>query len=108
MPPDEKKTDTGAKQAEVAADLEKLFRGAMKTATTSIEQYTDYAIKATKRVVEGEGDSNDWSKDAAELGALWIKDVSNAWSTWAQAVNLLAGRSPAGNDKTEQTEKGGG
>lgn len=110
MPPEnEKKTGPTAEQAEIAADMEKLLRGAMKTATTSIEQYTDYAIKATKRVVEGDTDTNDWSKDAAEVGAIWLKDVSNAWSTWAQAVNLLAGRGPAGGEQAKGgPAKGGG
>ena len=104
MSPDETKDQKGSEQAKVAADLEQLLRGAMKSATTSIEQYTDYAIKATKRVVEGESDTDTWSKDAAEIGALWLKDVSNAWSTWAQAVNLLAGRGPTGSEQS----KGGG
>jgi hypothetical protein len=107
MPPEDKKPGPAAEQADIAAELEKLFRGAMKTATTSIEQYTEYAIKATKRVVEGEGDAGDWSKDAAELSAVWLKDVSNAWSTWAQAVNLMAGRGPAGNEKPDGTKGGG-
>src|SRR5215210_4780325 len=90
--------DAKAEQAELAADLETVLREAMKTATTSIERYTDYAIKATKRVVEADAEPEDWSKDAAEVGALWMKDVTNAWSNWAKTVNLLAGRSAAGND----------
>ena len=106
MAADEKKSgDAKAEQAKLAADLETVLREAMKTATASIERYTDYAIKATKRVVEGDAKPEDWSKDAAEVGALWLKDVTNAWSTWAKSVNLLAGRSPAGND---QQQKGGG
>jgi hypothetical protein len=108
MAPDESKESAEAKaeQAKLAADLEKVLREAMKTATTSIERYTDYAIKATKRVVEADAKPEDWTKDAAEVGALWLKDVTNAWSTWAKTVNLLAGRSPAGNDPPQK--KGGG
>jgi hypothetical protein len=105
---EETKDDGAAKaeQAKLAADLETVLREAMKTATTSIERYTDYAIKATKRVVEADAKPEDWSKDAAEIGALWLKDMTNAWSTWAKSVNLLAGRSAAGND--QQQQKGGG
>ena len=108
MAPDESKenADAKAEQAELAADLETVLREAMKTATASIERYTDYAIKATKRVVAADAKPEDWSKDAAEVGALWLKDVTNAWSTWAKTVNLLAGRTAAGNDP--QPKKGGG
>ena len=110
MAPDEsskQSAEAKAEQAKLATDLETVLREAMKTATTSIERYTDYAIKATKRVVEADAKPEDWSKDAAEIGALWLKDMTNAWSTWAKSVNLLAGRSPAGTDQ-EQKQKGGG
>ena len=108
MAPDESEQSAEAKaeQAKLAADLETVLREAMKTATTSIERYTDYAIKATKRVVAADAKAEDWSKDAAEVGALWLKDVTNAWGTWAKAVNLMAGRSAAGNE--EPKKKGGG
>ena len=98
--------DAKAEQAKLAADLETVLREATKSATASIERYTDYAIKASKRVVEADAKPEDWSKDAAEVGALWLKDVTNAWSSWAKTVNLLAGRSAAGNDANQK--KGGG
>jgi hypothetical protein len=108
MAPDESKQSAEAKaeQAKLAADLETVLREAMKTATASIERYTDYAVKASKRVVEADAKPEDWSKDAAEIGALWLKDVTNAWGTWAKTVNLLAGRTAAGNEPPQK--KGGG
>jgi hypothetical protein len=104
MSPDEKSQEGTAEAQELAADLEELLRGAMKQATASIEKYTDYAVKATKRLATGDTDTGDWSKDAAEVGALWLKDMTSAWGTWAQAVNLVAGRKP----EDGQQQKGGG
>jgi hypothetical protein len=108
MAPDESKqsADAKAEQTKQASELETVLREAMKTATASIERYTDYAIKASKRVVEADAKPEDWSKDAAEVGALWLKDVTNAWSTWTKAVNLLAGRSAAGNDPPQKKDGG--
>lgn len=77
---------------EVKADIQQLFRDAVEQATKSVETYTELAGKAATRVAEGNVDPTAWSKDLAAATALWVNDVTNVWTTWTQALNLVAGK----------------
>ena len=76
---------------EVKADIQQLFRDAVEKATKSVETYTELASKAATRVAEGNVDPAAWSKDLAAATATWVNDVTNVWTTWTQALNLVSG-----------------
>lgn len=106
-PDDSTESNAKAQQAKLAADMETVLKEGLNRATTSMKTYTDYAIKASKRVIEGDTKTDDWAKDAAEISAQWIKDVTGAMTGWAQAVNILAGRDKGGKDAQQQSKGGG-